>query len=412
MHDKNELLKHTAAIHIANTLTLTQRKAANILHKHAWPALNEDKTHKISISEISVQLGWGPKSNTTDMLKEALLTLNKTQVEWNIFGKDKKTRWGVATILSGVEIEDGVLYYRYDKGLRDLLSAPTIYAKLNLFVQQAFRSKHGLALWEYLVEALCSAQVDTLKTHWIDLEKFRKMFSVTEPYYDTFAKLNQKVIKPAIEEVNNVSDIACSVEFKKEARKVIALCFTISRKNTYQPSLPLFASQIIDDNPGTDSGISTSLQQILTEEFKLSHKTARNIISKYEVDKVHEALDYVRSQKANIKDIARFTYSAIKEGWHSIVQENIAPSPALHCSDDDITDEEWKSVRQTLRNSLGDPTFISWIKKLKLISKNSEQVKLKAETKFISTWIDNNYKEMLLTAWKEHIPTLKELKVS
>lgn len=408
MHDKNELLKHTAAVHIVNTLTLTQRKAANILLKQAWPTLNQDKTHKILISDIGELLGWGNKSNVNEMLKEALQTLNKTQVEWNIFGKDKKSRWGIATILSGIEIEGGVLYYRYDKGLRDLLSSPTIYAKLNLVVQQSFRSKHALALWEFLVEALCSAQVDSIQTPWIELDKFRRMFSVMDAYYDDFSKLNQKVIKPAIAEINKVSDISCSIEYKKEGRKVSAISFSIVRKNNYQltlPSLPFFNSDEVENNKDNANDIINTL----VDEFKLSLRTANSLIKKYKFDEINDTLEYVRIQRNNgtIKDIAKFTYSALKEGWKK--EKSLVPTLAIEIPEETITDNDWRCVREILKETLGTPLFFSWIAKLELVYKTDSTVELRASTNFIKNWIDNNYKNSIDQAWKEQIPSLQNI---
>jgi len=57
--------------------------------------------------------------------------------------------------------------------------------------------------------------------------------------YDRFAELNRRVIKPAIKEINAVSDIQIILETFKEGRSVKALQFqVIDNPNQNQPQIP------------------------------------------------------------------------------------------------------------------------------------------------------------------------------
>src|SRR5262249_14664940 len=68
------------------------------------------------------------------------------------------------------------------------------------------------------------------ETPYIPLDIFRKLMGVTESAYPSFKRLNDKVINPAVEEINDVSDFRVVVDYQREGRKVAALKFKIRRK--------------------------------------------------------------------------------------------------------------------------------------------------------------------------------------
>jgi DnaA N-terminal domain/Initiator Replication protein, WH1/Initiator Rep protein, WH2 len=392
----NDLLKHTAAIHISNTLTLLQRKASNVLLKHAFSRLSEDTTHVLSLATIAQELGWAENSNFNDDLHGALRTLNTTQIEWNILGKDKRKKvWGITTILSGAEITEGKIHYRYDKSLRELLASPTIYARLDMDVQKSFRSKHSLALWEFFVEALCSSGEREIDTAHTDLAQLRKFLAASEEYYDDFKKLNQKIIKPALKEINNVSDLHVTVDYKKDKKRVIALAFHIKRKDGHQLSLGL-------DSQERPTESFQSPRHILCEEFGISPKQASALIKKYASEELENALACVREQKKHgkIENLAAYTISAIKGGWQlPAAQIGTTETVDIDEQETDIKPTEWKEVRAIVRRELGDATFRSWIAPLACTSLSTDSVRLEAPTQFFRGWIQSHYADILTRAW-------------
>ena len=70
--------------------------------------------------------------------------------QWNgiILGKDKKQEWGAASLLAWVLIKDGICSYEFARPLRLKLHNPRVYAKLNLRLQNRFKSQYALVLWE------------------------------------------------------------------------------------------------------------------------------------------------------------------------------------------------------------------------------------------------------------------------
>jgi hypothetical protein len=94
--DQN-LKKHIAAIHINNRLTLTQRKASNVLLHNAYEELLTARVHRIRVKDLAEAIGFN--THNLDPLKEALKTLARTVLEWNILDEDgAQEEWGATTL--------------------------------------------------------------------------------------------------------------------------------------------------------------------------------------------------------------------------------------------------------------------------------------------------------------------------
>lgn len=89
-----------------------------------------------------------------------------------------------------------------------------MFALINLNIQRKFTGGHALALYEN-----CFRFVAVGSTGWLDLGLFRRLMGVEDSaYYQTFKHLNAKIIKPAVAEVNKVSDILVTPETRKQGR--------------------------------------------------------------------------------------------------------------------------------------------------------------------------------------------------
>ena len=96
--------------------------------------------------ELAAKLGFESKND--EYLKETLEALVDFTVKWNVLGKDNKEVWGVASLLGSAEIKDGICTYSFAAHLRPKLHNPRIYSKLNLRLQNRFKSQYALILWE------------------------------------------------------------------------------------------------------------------------------------------------------------------------------------------------------------------------------------------------------------------------
>ena len=222
----NEVIKASPAIQIQSRISLLQRRAWNVLLANAYNELPDKEIHSVSIVELAAKLGFG--DGNREYLKDVLRSIVDCTVEWNFLGKDKKEEWGVASLLAEVRIRNGICFYQFPHTLRLKLHNPRIYAKLNLRLQNRFKSQYALVLWEVCFDYF-DADRDQGETPIIPLDKFRELMGLEKDEYLAFKELNRNIIKPAIQEINDLTDYQVEVEQKRIGRKIAELKFRITR---------------------------------------------------------------------------------------------------------------------------------------------------------------------------------------
>ena len=227
LQGKREVIKHSAAIHIQNNITLLQRRAWNVLLANAYDELPFQERHRMRIQELMRTLEFDSKNE--DYLKEALEALVSCKVKWNILDKDGEYEWGVTTLLAEAKIKNGVCSYAYGPTLRERLHNPRMYARISLSMQNKFDSKHAQALWELCTDYLNEARHQG-ETPFIGLEDFKGLLGIgRDGYGGEFKILNRDVIKPSIKEINTVTDFDVKAEYKREKRRISAVKFRVRR---------------------------------------------------------------------------------------------------------------------------------------------------------------------------------------
>lgn len=304
------LKKHVAAIHTDGHLSLLQRKLSNVLLLNAYDALLTQTEHEIDEKTLCVMLGYD--SNDRKPLKESLKALASVHAEWNILGDNQEeVEWGVSSLLSHAILSRGRCRYGYSPALAEKLYNPDIYASINMAIQRKFRSKHALALYEN-----CYRFKTVRSTGWWPLKTFRRLMGVDDSdYYSQFKHLNAKVIKPTVKEINAVSDIQITPEFKRSGRSISEIRFLIGAN----PQLPLLD---IDDAHAVKR--TTVYQRLIAA--KISHKLAESWIAQHGEEYCAAKLDLVEAQKASgakIVSVSGFLTAAIKQDYQD---SDAAPS--------------------------------------------------------------------------------------
>ena len=222
----NEVIKASPAIQIQSKISLLQRRAWNVLLANAYNELPDKDIYTVSMVELAAKLGFD--SGNRNYLKDVLRSLRSCEVEWNLLNKDNKQVWGVASLLASAEIENGICTYGFAPHLRLKLHNPRVYAKLNLRLQNQFSSQYALILWEVCFDYFDTDR-DQGETPFIPLETFKELIGLEVDEYPVFGFLNRDVIKPAIKEINDVTDFYIEVEQKRLGRKIAELKFRITK---------------------------------------------------------------------------------------------------------------------------------------------------------------------------------------
>ena len=315
----NEVIKASPAIQIQSKITHLQRRAWNVLLANAYNELPNKDIHRVSVTELAKKLGFN--SRDYDHLKETLEALVDCTVKWNILGKDKKERWGVAALLASAEIENGICTYSFAAHLRYKLYNPRIYTKLNLRLQNQFTSRYALILWEVCFDYFDIARGEG-ETPFIPLEKFKELMGVGIEDYPLFKELNRNVIKPAIKEVNALTNFFIEVEQKRIGRRIGELKFKISRLKelpSLEPTqMPLFAD--VEDLPTIaikliQAGVSRKeALRIANQEWDVVDAAARPEDKENFAVYVEEKIGLAR-HATSVKNAGGFIVKAIQENY-------------------------------------------------------------------------------------------------
>ena len=321
--ERSEFIKASPAIQIQSKITHLQRRVWNVLLANAYDELPNKDIHRVSVADLAKSLGFN--SHNEDYLKETLKALVDCTVEWNVLGKDKEQEWGVASLLGSVRIKDGVCTYSFAAHLRYKLYNPRIYTKLNLRLQNRFTHRYALILWE-----VCFDYFDTARgqgeTPFISLETFKDLMGIAMDDYPAFKTLNQRVIKPAIEEINALTNFFIEIEPKRIGRKIAELKFRISRLKempTVQPTQETFSFDI-DDLPSiaiklVQAGVSRK------EALRIANQAWDSVDAAALPEDKEDFAVYVEEkiglaqQATDVKNAGGFIVKAIRENYQDPV---------------------------------------------------------------------------------------------
>lgn len=300
-----ELKKHVAVIHSNNRLTLVQRKIANALLYNAYNDLLHKEEHQIHVKALSELIGYDSKDFKS--IKNALMKLITTVIEWNLVDTDnldKEGIWNASAIIADASIDGPICTYSYSGKIRQLLYMPEIYGRIDMAVQSRFTSTYGLALYEN-----CARYQNITQTPWFDMPIFRKLMGVEDNKYKSFKSFKYRVLNKAVSEVNEHSPISVMVKFRKIGRQVTALQFHIKKSDKL----------LLDSEPTVD--INKPLAERLREDYGFSKHQIERIFSnygeKYILEKIAiiEASPTFRSGKIN--HLAKYLEKALEKDYQS-----------------------------------------------------------------------------------------------
>ena len=321
----NEVIKASPAIQIQSKITHLQRRAWNILLANAYDELPNKEIHRVSVAELAKSLGFN--SRDYDHLKETLEALVDCTVKWNILGKEKAEEWGVASLLASARITDGICTYSFAAHLRYKLYNPRIYTKLNLRLQNRFTSRYALILWEVCFDYFDLAR-NQGETPFIPIERFRELMGIGSDEYPVFKVLNRDIIKPAIKEINALTNFFLEVERKRIGRRISELKFRISRFKELPALEPMQASLFPDIDALPPIALELMQAGVARQE---ALKIANHQWEAVDADALPEDRpDFARyvdekiglaQQTTDVKNIGGFIVKAIQENYQDPVLE-------------------------------------------------------------------------------------------
>lgn len=321
---QRELKKHAATIHCANALSLLQRKISNALLYHAYPELMLKEEHEISVKQLCQLINY--QGNNHSVIKEALKALLSTVIEWNLTNDRTGVEdWTASSILASVSLQGPLCYYAYSPRMKQLLYSPSMFGRIDLFIQAQFRSSYGLALYEN-----CIRYRGLPFTKWIDMDTFRKLMGVPSEKYPIFRDFKKRVLDKSIQEVNSYSDLLIAPEIQREGRVVTKLRFSLKER----PKKTRLGGH---KKEGSLTNEQSDLQQKLVDHYGFSKEQARHLLQEYSTLEIGNKMALIEAsanyQNGKIENLSAYLVSALRFNYQeSKIYKKNTEKNILHSS--------------------------------------------------------------------------------
>lgn len=232
-------------------ITRVGRQAYTIMMLLAREQGIEDESTGLFAAPLnSVIRGFEGSRGTVDELKKHLRSMVTHVIEWQSPSPGETNEWGACTLLSEVRLRkqngETWLLWAYPPSMREDLMAPSRYAQIRRSTIAQFRSHAGLALYEICARYKDNPSHLTSKHHWHWWLPVLTGKPAPKEIKTEFRFFNRDTIKPAIDEVNEVSELVISVHEFKVGRTIQDLQFEVHEKPELTKTEAAKASKSID----------------------------------------------------------------------------------------------------------------------------------------------------------------------
>jgi len=194
-------------------LSLQGGRIFNALIENAVGQLAEDVEHEIAIIKLR-----GLRHKGSERVHDSIKALMTTLIEIPTTDKNGLPAIRTTQLLSEnvITIDENdpkaILRYRLTPKIRKIIQDSKRWGRLKGYVVYAFSSKYALALYEAV-----SVRVNMdMSDQFFTVEDLRQLLGVPDGMYPKYPQLRQKVIDPAVLEVNGLSDFMAEIEPVRE----------------------------------------------------------------------------------------------------------------------------------------------------------------------------------------------------
>lgn len=166
----------------------------------------------------------------------------------------------VLNLLSSAEyFPDGRIELEYSPKMKPmLLRLKENFTKYDAETFMSLRSKYGQRLYE-----LCK-QYEAVGKREIEIEFLRKIFYLQDKY-KKYGDFKKRIIEPAVQEINDKTDIKVSYKEYKHGKRVHSLCFKI--KGQYKLKMKSYKKlELAEETAGFKTAPIKTLKEILAKE--------------------------------------------------------------------------------------------------------------------------------------------------
>ena len=208
------------------SLSLPQQKIILYLISKITPYDEDFKLYEFSIQEFCKICGIDPESgkNYGD-LKKAIDEIGDKKI-WIEIADDEETwiRWIEKPYLNK---RNGIVKIRFDKDMKPyLLQLKESFTSYELIWTLHFKRKYSIRLYE-LIKSIHFRELEEYSREY-DLAYLRRVLGAEN--YDTWQRLKDRVLTPAVKEINAYSDKTVDITPIKKGKSVESVMLTIKSK--------------------------------------------------------------------------------------------------------------------------------------------------------------------------------------
>lgn len=186
------------------------------------------ETYSRSITEVMEHV---TSSKDSEWLKECFRQMQETSIEWNSKDADIE-EWGISGLISEARIITAgnatTIAWALPQVIRQRLMDPRFYTKLTLEIHSKLKTGASIALYE-----ICSRYL-TNPSHLTNREAWQwwqpRLTGNPKRETDEYKYFARDVLRPAIAEVNLVSDLDIELIEHKNGRRIAEIQFRVARK--------------------------------------------------------------------------------------------------------------------------------------------------------------------------------------
>jgi plasmid replication initiation protein len=282
----------------------------------------------IDANDLAKFMGLDPKSaygqlkRTADALVKCIVSF-----EWYKTPKSKQKSWIKANWFDYIcyDAETVTIVFKFGSLVKPLLlEVVEAYVRAEAKPLMKFRRSASYRFYNFAVEW------QKLREKTISIDDLKHMLMLDDEY-PLYGGLNQKVIAPAIKEINKLTDYEISYMPKKTGRKITDIVFKIKVKNKskIQQIKPKKKDIETDAVPAEWTEDKTALYNDIVG-LGLLKKDAKKIINEKALEEIRISVEYAKKQDAagKVKNFGAYLYKAIADGYGVAEAQSIAREEA------------------------------------------------------------------------------------
>ena len=296
INEKTEIVKSNQLIEASYKLSTQEQRIILLLASMVKRTDEDFKLYRIKIKDFLDIVGVKDQSKYRE-IKELTKQLVKKEL---IISKDDGNPLQMTWLASAdyfhgyVELEFSVKLKPYLLKLKDRFASYQLKNVIRL------RGMYSIRMYEILKAKQYKGEAN------YTIEELKLMLGIEPEKYVQYGHFNDKILKPAHDEIEEKTDIKYSMTAKKKGRKIVGVWFFIQKEDGQK-------------KPKEDEIKNPDLYITLQDYYCLSPSQAKEVLDLHEKqpDRIKANLEYVKRQykSKKIDNIGAYTIKAIKENW-------------------------------------------------------------------------------------------------